>query len=130
MGNDQPTDVRLAIQQRIGEWSGVEGALWHSRQFASAGDERTAAIWEFVAQDEIGHVAFGNKWIRYLAGSEEAVQRIHDRALAVRRAHGKNLETQPTFSFDRTACLRAGFSAHVVEEYEERVRQHGSRLRG
>ncbi|MGD0679803.1 MAG: DUF455 family protein [Polyangiaceae bacterium] len=98
MGSDQPTDVRLAVQQRIGEWSGVEGALWHTRQFVDAGDERTAAIWEFVAQDEIGHVAFGNKWLRHLSGNDDAaVSRIHDRALAVRRAHGKSLESQPIF---------------------------------
>lgn len=128
MGIDQPTDVRLAIQQRIGEWSGVEGALWHARQFEAAGDNGTAAIWEYVAQDEIGHVAFGNKWLRYLASDEAGVARVHQRALAVRREHGKSMDSRPTFPFDRAACLRAGFSPQTVDDYEARVRAQGSRF--
>ena len=38
------------------------------------GRSRTIDIEDFVALDEITHVAFGNKWLRALTGSEEGVE--------------------------------------------------------
>lgn len=128
LAGGQPLEVRLALHQRIGEWVGVDGALYHARLFAAAGAGDLARAFEFVALDEITHVAFGNKWLRAVAGSDEAVQRAHARAEERRCEAGKSVDGPLPFPFNRWACERAGFTPAEVARLEERFLRHGSLL--
>jgi uncharacterized ferritin-like protein (DUF455 family) len=127
LADGQPLAVRLALHQRIGEWIGVDGALYHARLFAAAGARELARTFEFVALDEITHVAFGNKWLRAVAGSEEGVERAHARA-EERREAGKSTDGPLPFPFNRWACERAGFTPNEVARLEARFARHGSPL--
>lgn len=129
MATGQPLEVRLAIHQRIGEWIGVDGAIWQVKDLGEKGDAGSARMFEFVVLDEITHVAFGNKWITYLAnGDEERIAEIHEAALRRRREVAGTADDMPIFPFNRWACERAGFAPHVVDELEANFKARGSRF--
>lgn len=128
MTADQPLAVRLAIHQRMGEWIGIDGAIWNANRFRAAGDEETAEILDYVAIDEISHVAFGNKWINILCVTEESRYATLSRAKNRRTEFGKHIENISIFPFNRWACARAGFTASEVDAFERNYSEHGSRF--
>ena len=110
-----PLAMRLAVHQRIGEWLGVDDAILLSQRFGESGDVLTQRMFQFIAADEVNHVAFGNKWLRALAGSEEAVREVHEKALAHRLQFGETVNGRPGMPLHRAACRLSGFSAEEVE---------------
>ncbi len=128
MTADQPLAVRLAIHQRIGEWIGVDGALWNADRLRALGDTATADLLDFIARDEITHVALGNRWIRWVCSSDEQVDAVNAIAANRRRAFGKRVDGRPLFPFNRWACERAGFTAAEVQALEDRFVAEGSVL--
>ncbi len=128
LASGEPLPVRLALHQRLGEWVGVDGAIYHARLFAGAGANELSRTFEFVALDEITHVAFGNKWLRALTGSEEGVEQAQARAEERRREAGKAVGGPMPFPFQRWACELAGFTPAEVERLAERYATHGSLL--
>jgi uncharacterized ferritin-like protein (DUF455 family) len=129
MATDQSLEVRLGLHQRIGEWIGVDGAFWHAKKFAESHKENLASLFDFVARDEITHVAFGNKWINFLVGSTaSAVEEVHKLALARRADFGKHEDGPLIFPLNEEACQRAGFTQPKLGELVEQYRKHGSRL--
>ncbi|MCA3218510.1 MAG: DUF455 family protein [Burkholderiales bacterium] len=128
MTADLPPAVRLAVHQRIGEWVGVDGALWNAERFRRLGDEATADALDFIARDEITHVAFGNRWIRWLHPSDAEVEAVAAEALKRRRAFGKPVDGPAVFPFNRWACERAGFTADEVQALEREALARGSRF--
>jgi uncharacterized ferritin-like protein (DUF455 family) len=65
--------ARLAIQNRTFE-AGLMDLLGNLlRQWRSVGDEVTAEVLENILVDEIGHVRFGNQWIRKLAEKDRRI---------------------------------------------------------
>jgi uncharacterized ferritin-like protein (DUF455 family) len=127
MASGEPIEVRLAVQQRVGEWIGVDGAIWQAQQLRFGGDEITSELFEFVALDEITHVAFGNKWIRYLAaGNESKVKLAHDLAIQKRLEYGKSVAGPLTFPYNDWACERGGFTESERDELRSRFIEFGS----
>jgi uncharacterized ferritin-like protein (DUF455 family) len=43
------------------------------RALKKMGDERTALLFDYINADEVTHVGNGNRWLRELLGSDEAV---------------------------------------------------------
>ncbi len=128
MAAGEPIEIRLAVQQRVGEWIGVDGAIWQAQRLRFGGDEVTSELFEFVALDEITHVSFGNKWLRFLAGSEEKVKQAHDLAIKKRFEYGKSVEGPLIFPYNDWACERSGFTASEREELRSRFERFGSQF--
>lgn len=128
MAAGEPVDVSLAVQQRVGEWIGVDGAIWQAQQLRFGGDEVTSELFEFVALDEITHVAYGNKWLRSVAGSEARVKVVHDLALDKRSACGKSVDGPLTFPYNDWACERGGYTASERDELRSRFLKFGSQF--
>jgi uncharacterized ferritin-like protein (DUF455 family) len=115
MTNGQPLPLRLAIHQRIGEWLGLDAALWWSDRLEREGDTITADMLRFVAQDEHLHVAFGNRWIRTLLSGDKAVEDVHRQAEAIRLKHGAGINIDAPFPIHVDICSEVGFSAREVD---------------
>ena len=65
--------ARLAIQNRTFE-AGLMDLLGNLRkQWRAVGDETTAQVLENILVDEVGHVRFGNQWIRKLAQADRRI---------------------------------------------------------
>jgi len=58
--------ARLALVPRTLEARGLDASPVVRNKLASAGDQEAAAIIDIILRDEIGHVAIGNHWYRYL----------------------------------------------------------------
>lgn len=58
--------ARLAIVPRTLEARGLDASPPVREKLLSAGDKRGAEILSIILQDEIGHVATGNRWYRWL----------------------------------------------------------------
>ncbi|MDP9583667.1 UNVERIFIED_ORG: uncharacterized ferritin-like protein (DUF455 family) [Burkholderia contaminans] len=108
---------RLCIHQRLGETTGAGAALWWSDQLRKSGDLQAADMYDFVYRDEIGHVAIGNKWIRYLCGDETSVAQ-HVEAARVARVEFENasgvVNSQRRYSIPRQGLIAAGYSEQEV----------------
>ncbi len=58
--------ARLALVPRTLEARGLDASPPMRKRLAAAGDDKAAAILDIILLDEIGHVAVGNHWYRYL----------------------------------------------------------------
>jgi uncharacterized ferritin-like protein (DUF455 family) len=58
--------ARLALVPRTLEARGLDASLPIRNKLANAGDTRSAEILDVILRDEIGHVAIGNRWYRYV----------------------------------------------------------------
>jgi len=107
-------DLRLAIHQRIGEWIGVDALSWWADIFAQHGDSETGAMLKFMCADEINHVALGVRWLRALAGGEEAVWGLHAEAERIRLAAGEDIGSRGKYPFNEHACRQAGLTEREI----------------
>jgi uncharacterized ferritin-like protein (DUF455 family) len=60
--------ARVALVPRTLEARGLDASPAVQAKLASAGDAEGVAILEIILRDEIGHVAIGNHWYRWLCG--------------------------------------------------------------
>jgi uncharacterized ferritin-like protein (DUF455 family) len=60
--------ARVALVPRTLEARGLDASPAVQAKLASAGDAEGVAILELILRDEIGHVAIGNRWYRWLCG--------------------------------------------------------------
>jgi uncharacterized ferritin-like protein (DUF455 family) len=99
---------RLQDLHRRGELGGLNGLLKSRNTFREAGDETGAKMFDFIQADETRHVAFGNRWVKWLlhddparlreVGEEVDRQRqVHDKKVAVlvKQALGDTGEEKP-----------------------------------
>jgi uncharacterized ferritin-like protein (DUF455 family) len=96
---------RMALVPRLMEARGLDVTPQIRERLLAAGDTRGAAILTRILDDEVGHVAIGNRWYASLcerAGLDplEAWDGLAD-------AHGAGRPRPP---FNRDARLRAGFT--------------------
>jgi uncharacterized ferritin-like protein (DUF455 family) len=57
---------RMALVPRTLEARGLDASPRLRAKLAGAGDDAAAAILDLILRDEIGHVAIGNRWFRWL----------------------------------------------------------------
>lgn len=62
--------ARLALVPRTLEARGLDASPAIRKKLVSVGDIRGAEILDIILKDEIGHVAIGNRWFRYLCDAE------------------------------------------------------------
>jgi uncharacterized ferritin-like protein (DUF455 family) len=58
--------ARIALVPRTLEARGLDASPQVRAKLAQAGDDAAAAILDIILRDEIGHVAVGNRWYRWL----------------------------------------------------------------
>jgi len=105
----------MALVPRVMEARGLDASPLIRDKLLHAGHRESAAVIDVILNDEIGHVAIGNRWFRYLcdlSGRDPIQFEMRARSfygapaprppfnLAARRAAG--------FSADELAALNAG----------------------
>lgn len=58
--------ARMALVPRTMEARGLDATPPLQAKFAKAGDARAVAILDIILREEVGHVAIGNRWFRWL----------------------------------------------------------------
>jgi uncharacterized ferritin-like protein (DUF455 family) len=98
--------ARMALVPRTLEARGLDVTPPMREKFARAGDARAAAILDVILRDEIGHVAVGNRWYRWLC---ERAGRDPITAYDELARHYKAPRPKPPFNVD--ARRAAGFDS-------------------
>lgn len=102
--------ARMALVPRTLEARGLDATPPMRAKFERAGDTRAAAILDVILRDEVGHVAIGNRWYRWLCEREGLDPTAHDAELA--RRHGAPRLRGP---FNLDARRAAGFTPAEIE---------------
>jgi uncharacterized ferritin-like protein (DUF455 family) len=76
--------ARMALVPRTLEARGLDATPPMRAKFARAGDARAVEILDVILRDEIGHVAVGNRWYRWLCEREGLDPVAHYAVLAAR----------------------------------------------
>lgn len=97
--------ARMALVPRTLEARGLDATPPMQARLRQAGDERAVAILDVILRDEIGHVAIGNHWYRWLCAREGLDPVAHYAVLAAR--HGAPHLRGP---FNIAARSAAGFT--------------------
>jgi uncharacterized ferritin-like protein (DUF455 family) len=98
--------ARMALVPRTLEARGLDATPPMQARLARAGDARAVAILDVILNDEIGHVAVGNRWYRWLCARDGLDAEAHFEQLLVRYAAPR---ARPPFNLE--ARSRAGFTA-------------------
>jgi uncharacterized ferritin-like protein (DUF455 family) len=101
--------ARMALVPRTLEARGLDATPPMQAKFAQAGDARAVEILDVILHDEVGHVAVGNRWYRWLCEREGLDPVAHYALLAVRHDAPK-----PKPPFNLEARSRAGFSGEEI----------------
>ena len=96
--------ARMALVPRTLEARGLDAAPPIRAKLAAAGDHAAAAILDIILRDEVGHVAIGNRWYRWLC-EQRGLDPIGTYADLAQRYRAPVLKGP--FNFD--ARRRAGF---------------------
>ncbi|WP_026295299.1 ferritin-like domain-containing protein [Methylophilus methylotrophus] len=63
--------ARMALVPRTLEARGLDATPPLKQKLLQAGDHQAAAILDIILRDEIGHVAIGNRWFKFLCDSHQ-----------------------------------------------------------
>jgi uncharacterized ferritin-like protein (DUF455 family) len=108
--------ARMALVPRTLEARGLDATPPMQRRFAKAGDARAVEILDVILRDEIGHVAIGNRWYRWLCRRDGLEPVTTYARLAAR--HGAPRLKPP---FNLGARRAAGFTDTELQALEERT---------
>jgi hypothetical protein len=83
---------RLQDLHRRGELGGLNGLLKSRNTFREVGDEVGAKMFDFIQADETRHVAFGNRWVKWLLHDDaERLRQVGDEVERQRVVHDKKV---------------------------------------
>lgn len=102
-GND--VLARMALVPRQAEARGLDATPPIQRKLESVGDEAGARLLDIILRDEIGHVALGDRWFRYLCA-----ERHLDPELSYQQLMDDYRVPRPQGELNEKARLEAGFS--------------------
>lgn len=105
--------ARMALVPRILEARGLDVTPAMQNRLRAAGDHTAAGILEIILQDEIGHVAVGNRWFLWLC----ARRGVASEAAFLRLCKDYG-QAQPRPPFNVAARLAGGFSAAELASWE------------
>lgn len=97
--------ARIALVPRTMEARGLDASPPMRAKLAQAGDQAAAAILDIILRDEIGHVAVGNRWYRWLC-TERALDPVTTYAELVKIFRAP----APRGPFNLAARRAAGFT--------------------
>lgn len=105
--------VRMALVPRVLEARGLDVTPGMIKRLRQAGDDKTTAILEIILRDEIGHVAIGSYWFRFLCQ-----QRGLDAEQTFGHLISEHFSGQITGPFHHEARQQAGFSPAELQTLE------------
>jgi uncharacterized ferritin-like protein (DUF455 family) len=115
--------ARIALVPRITEARGLDVTPAIQERFATMGDTEVADALAIILNDEIGHVAIGNRWYRTICAERGLEPEAEfDRLVEAYRAPG----IHPPLN--RAARLAAGFTASELDGYEATAAARRRRL--
>lgn len=103
--------ARMALVPRTLEARGLDATPPLQAKFARAGDARAVEILGVILRDEVGHVAIGNHWYRWLCARDGLDPASHDAVLVQRHAAPRlrapfNLEARRAAGFTEDELSR------------------------
>ena len=101
--------ARMALVPRLMEARGLDVTPDIQRKLTGFGDRPGAAILDIILRDEIGHVAAGDRWFRWLCA-----ERGLDAEATYRELVAGPGVPRPRRPFNESARLAAGFSAEEL----------------
>jgi uncharacterized ferritin-like protein (DUF455 family) len=102
--------ARMALVPRTLEARGLDATPPMQARLAKAGDHRAVEILAVILRDEIGHVAIGNRWYRWLCARDGLDPEAHFEWLATQYAAPR---LKPPFNL--VARRAAGFTVAEIE---------------
>ncbi len=102
--------ARMALVPRTLEARGLDATPPMQARLRQAGDERAVAILDIILRDEIGHVAVGNRWYRWLC-EREGLDPVAHYAVLAELHHAPRLRGP----FNLAARSAAGFTEAEIE---------------
>ncbi|BAU50088.1 hypothetical protein SVA_3552 [Sulfurifustis variabilis] len=106
--------ARMALVPRVLEARGLDASPTLIAKLRACGDARAVEIMAIIQRDEIGHVAVGSRWYRYLCG-ERGLDPVATFRRLLREYDGPRLRGP----FDHVARRRAGFTEQELDLIEE-----------
>jgi uncharacterized ferritin-like protein (DUF455 family) len=110
---DHDVLVRMALVPRVLEARGLDVTPGMMQRLRRSGDQDTAAVLEVVLREEVGHVAAGTRWFRYLCA-----QRGCEPEAVFFELLGEYLRGDIRCPLHREARLEAGFSESELQRLE------------
>lgn len=117
--------ARMALVPRTLEARGLDASPPLQAKFAKAGDPRAVEILDVILRDEVGHVAIGNHWFRWLCARDGLEPNATWRRLA--REHQAPRLRAP---FNLAARRAAGFTETELAELAKPTDDQAPPLRG
>lgn len=106
--------LRMALVPRVLEARGLDVTPGILERLRSAGDSRSVEILEIILRDEVGHVAIGTRWFRYLCVERGLdPDRTFDELM---RHYINTMDGRIQGPFHEAARLQAGFSATELQQ--------------
>ncbi|HEX5394367.1 MAG TPA: ferritin-like domain-containing protein [Rhodocyclaceae bacterium] len=102
--------ARMALVPRLAEARGLDATPPIQAKLKQTGDAAGAAVLDVVLNDEVGHVALGDKWFRHLCA-----ERKLEVEPTYRRLIGEYQAPWPVAPLNEKARLAAGFSADELQ---------------
>ena len=110
--------VRMALVPRVMEARGLDVTPGIIKKLQHVKDLELVAHLQIIHRDEIGHVAIGSKWFRFLC---------EQRQLDARVTFGQLIEEYMSGSlkgpFDEIARMQAGFSAEEMADLRGKIKE-------
>jgi uncharacterized ferritin-like protein (DUF455 family) len=103
--------ARMALVPRTLEARGLDATPPLQAKFAKAGDHRAVEILGIILRDEVGHVAIGNRWYRWLC-ERHGLDPIAHYGELTRRHEAPRLRPP----FNESARLAAGFTEEELAQ--------------
>ena len=108
--------IRMALVPRVLEARGLDVAPGMMERLRKAGDHRTVALLRIILRDEIGHVAIGSRWYRYICEA-----RGLDAESSFQRLLKEYMTSPPKGPFYEQARVQAGFSQNELDELKRQA---------
>lgn len=107
---------RMALVPRVLEARGLDVTPGMIRRLEAAGDDESVAVLQVIQREEVGHVAIGSRWFRYLAAQRGLDPERTFLDLLARHMPGR---VRPPFA--TAARLAAGFTRSEMAELERQA---------
>jgi uncharacterized ferritin-like protein (DUF455 family) len=108
--------ARIALVPRTLEARGLDASPPIKAKLVGAGDHRAGEILDIILRDEIGHVAVGNRWYRWVCDAREVdplatYAELAERYRAPRLRGPFNLEARRAAGFEEAELVALGAGA-------------------
>jgi uncharacterized ferritin-like protein (DUF455 family) len=104
---------RMALVPRVMEARGLDVTPGLMKKFNQVGDQRTVEILQVIYQEEIGHVAIGNRWYQYCCAQRGVDARETFAALI-----DQYIASRLRGPFNHQARIQAGFEEDELNQLE------------